>query len=57
MAHFRPRSQSRELMAEKREIAHQLLARGLTVAQITAQLSCSPAFVRKARRDLRAGSE
>jgi hypothetical protein len=49
MAHFAPGSQSRQLMAEKEEVCRRLLARGLSVTQISQQVRCSPHFVRRVR--------
>ncbi|HEX6510188.1 MAG TPA: helix-turn-helix domain-containing protein [Chloroflexota bacterium] len=54
MAHFRPGSQTPELLAERRVLARRLLEQGLTRAQVCAQLSCSPSFVRKVAAELRA---
>jgi hypothetical protein len=39
-------------MRQKEEIARQLLERGLTVAQIQAQLNCSGQFVRRIREQV-----
>lgn len=50
MAHFAPGSQTRALLEEKERIAERLLKQGLTVAQICAQLRCSPHFVRQIRQ-------
>jgi hypothetical protein len=47
-----PQSQSRPVMAQKAEIARQLLARGLTVQQIRVQLGCSYDFVRRIARQM-----
>jgi DNA-binding NarL/FixJ family response regulator len=52
MARYSPRSQNQELMAEKRRVARRLLAQGLTVHQIAAQLNCSPVIVRGVRDEL-----
>ena len=52
MTRYAPGSQSREIMESKERIAMQLLARGLTVTQISQQLRCSPFFVRKCRAKL-----
>ena len=49
MAHFAPGSQSRELMAQKEHVVRMLLARGLTVTQISQQTRCSPHFIRRVR--------
>jgi hypothetical protein len=38
-------------MAEKRMLARRLLAQGLTVRQIAAQLRYSPIFVRRVREE------
>ncbi len=51
MARLRPQSQTREVMTRKREIARELLARGLSVSQITVQLNCSAHFVRAVRAE------
>jgi transposase-like protein len=48
-----PGSQSRAVMEEKEQVAIQLLAQGLTVSQISPQLKCSQAFVRRVRDQLR----
>jgi DNA-binding CsgD family transcriptional regulator len=55
MAHFAPGSQTRALLEEKERIAERLLKQGLTVAQICAQLRCSPHFVRQIRQRVPAG--
>ena len=52
MAHHNPQSQNRALMAQKRDIAAQLLKRGLRIGQIATQLRCSPLFVRNVRNSL-----
>lgn len=52
-----PGSQSRDLMAKKRQVAAQLLTRGLTVRQVSMQLNCSAMFVRKVRQELEAHGE
>lgn len=52
MGRYMPRSQSRAVMAEKEQIAVELLKRGLTTSQIAAQLRCSPFFVRKVRNGM-----
>lgn len=39
-------------MAQKEELAAQLLRRGLKTSQVAAQLRCSPFFVRKIRNSL-----
>ena len=49
MARYAPGSQTRAALAEKEQIAHRLLAQGLTVTQICKQLRCSPYFVRQVR--------
>lgn len=54
MAHCMPGSQSKALLAEKEEVAIRLIGRGLTTAQIAAQLRCSTFFVRRIRRNLAA---
>ncbi len=51
MARYSPQSQSRELMAQKKELALKLLAQGLTVKQISGQLRCAPAFIRRIRNE------
>jgi hypothetical protein len=37
-------------MVEKEQLARRLMARGLTDRMISAQLRCSPKFVRRIRR-------
>jgi hypothetical protein len=44
-------------MEQKREIARQLFARGLTNKQIRTQLRCSAAFLRRVQAEARAGDE
>jgi hypothetical protein len=39
-------------MAEKNLVARRLLRQGLTVSQVTIQLRCSSAFVRKVKKAL-----
>jgi hypothetical protein len=51
MARYIPRSQTRELLEEKKRIALRLLTQGLTVTQICRQLRCSPHFVRQVREE------
>ena len=46
-----PGSQTRALVKEKEDIARQLLARGLTITQICAQLNCSRALVRRVKQE------
>jgi len=41
------------LLEEKERIARQLLGRGLTVGQVSAQLNCSKVFVRRIAKELR----
>jgi len=48
-----PTSQSRALLEEKERIARQLLGRGLTVSQVSAQLNCSKVFVRRIAKEVR----
>ncbi len=50
VAHRAPGSQTHALLDEKARIAARLLDRGLTVSQISAQLRCSPHFVREVRK-------
>jgi transposase-like protein len=40
-------------MEQKREIARQLLAQGLTIKQIRLQLRCSETFLRQVRAEAR----
>lgn len=47
-----PQSQTRAMMHEKGALAHRLLAAGLTVRQVSTQLRCSPAFVRRIRGEM-----
>lgn len=49
-----PGSRSRELMHEKEEIARRLISQGLTNKQITIQLRCSYAWLRRIRLGLEA---
>jgi transposase-like protein len=57
MARYGPRSQNHELMAEKRRLARHLLARGLSIRQVAAQLRCSPVIVRGVRDELKTSGE
>jgi transposase-like protein len=43
-------------MQEKEQCARTLLERGLTVRQISGQLQCSEAFVRRVRKEHEEGS-
>lgn len=52
MGHYMPGSQSRACMAQKEQLATQLLSRGLRTSQVAAQLKCSQFFVRKIRNSL-----
>lgn len=52
-----PGSQSHALIAKKRQLAAQLLARGLTVKQVSIQLNCSATFVRRIHQELRVRAE
>jgi hypothetical protein len=49
MTRYAPQSQTRALMRQKREIAQRLLARGLSITQVSQQLRCSRYFVQQAR--------
>lgn len=46
-----PQSQTRAVMQKKEALAFRLLTAGLTVQQISTQLRCSPAFVRRIKRE------
>jgi DNA invertase Pin-like site-specific DNA recombinase len=52
-----PGSQQQTVLQEKARIARTLLARGLTVTQVAAQLNCSRQFVRKIAREEQLSSE
>ena len=47
-----PGSQSRDIVHWKREEAQVLLGRGLSVAQVAAQLRCSETLVRRVRSEM-----
>lgn len=49
MTRYAPQSQTHALMRQKREIAQRLLARGLSITQVSQQLRCSRYFVQQAR--------
>lgn len=49
MSRYSPRSQSKTVLEEKERLAQRLLSQGLTIAQISGQLRCSPQFVRRVR--------
>jgi hypothetical protein len=49
MSRYAPHSQTFTQTDEKRALIGNLLARGLTMTQITAQLRCSPTIVRRVR--------
>lgn len=49
VARYSPGSQSRLVLEQKEELARRLLASGLTVTQVSAQLRCSKPFVRRVR--------
>ena len=52
MGRYMPGSQSNAVMAQKRELAAQLLQRGRTTTQVAGQLRCSPFFVRRVRASM-----
>ena len=55
MANGYPQSRTRALLAEEEAVANRLLTQGLTVQQVRMQLRCSPAFVRRIKREMHGG--
>jgi len=51
VARYAPGSQSRSVMEQKEDLARRLLASGLSVSQVSAQLRCSKPFVRRVRNE------
>ncbi len=49
MTRYAPQSQTHALMRQKRELAQRLLARGLSITQVSQQLRCSRYFVQQSR--------
>jgi DNA-binding NarL/FixJ family response regulator len=56
MTRYAPQSQTFAQLEQKRALIRDLLARGLTVTQIAAQLRCSPGLVRRVRSEVQVGT-